>query len=60
MRKSLYISVWFLLILAVSVTILTIPVNRPLLVVLALVTLGPVYALALWLVITGTGKTNTG
>ena len=57
--KSFYIAAWFLLILAASVTILTGSVNRAVLGVLGFVTLGPVYALALWLVITNTGKMKT-
>ena len=57
--KSFYIAAWFLLILAASVTILTGSVNRALLVVFGLVTLGPVYALALWLIIASRRETKT-
>jgi len=59
MMKSFYIAAWFLLILAASVTILTGSVNRAMLVVLGLVTLGPIYALASWLIITNTREKKT-
>ena len=59
MMKSFYIAAWFLLIIAAFVTVSTGSVNPLALVVFGLVTLGLVYALALWSVLTNTPEMKT-